>query len=596
MWDPESLSKGVHPEPQPSSRTQIIASDSLDEKASTLEVSASLKASFLGGLVEVGGSAKYLSDTKKSQQQARVTLKYSATTHFKQLTMSQIGHGKILYPEVFEEGLATHVVTAVLYGAHGILVFDQESSSSESVQDIEGSLHVMVKKLPSLSIEGEGGIKLDDKEKATVEKFSCTFHGDFALESNPTTYMEAISTYAALPKLLGDHGEKAVPVKVWLLPLTQLDSKAAQVVREISSQLVFDIQDALEQLNEAEVRCHDLARSPTAQAFPDIKQKILAFRDLVQTHQQAFQKDLMKVLPAVRGGGVGEEQALVELLVSQEQSPFNAKRLSEFLDGEEREILFVNYYVSLLEGAELVPPKFGLEEAVLDHRFDFVASFTFTSLQQDKPQVSHLKTCLSTVKKLYAAEGSSSKGEDQPLTKPWYEDEEITQRCQDAAISFSAFARANQGRGKTRFIVTSAADDNNPGASIYLYKRGSLQRTSFDPPAKPLPPQIEVLSGDSVQLTFSPATFGKERIIGYEVEYRVVGQEDWGAVNTDGRGEKFTVTGLRGDTEHQFRYAAVCEPGCSERSDVGNARTKPSSSDPSESVAPPWIPHFPHGV
>ncbi|KAL1268503.1 hypothetical protein QQF64_033866 [Cirrhinus molitorella] len=74
---------------------KFSSSDSLSSKASLLDVSAALKASFLGGLVEVGGSAKYLRNTKSSNQQSRATIHYSEPQDSSKLTMTQLG--KITY-------------------------------------------------------------------------------------------------------------------------------------------------------------------------------------------------------------------------------------------------------------------------------------------------------------------------------------------------------------------------------------------------------------------------------------------------------------------------------------------------------------------
>ncbi|KAF3853079.1 hypothetical protein F7725_013767 [Dissostichus mawsoni] len=60
-----------------------------DARSDTL-VPASLKASFLGGLIAVGGSAEYLNDEKKFKNQSRVTCQYKATTNFKELLIDQV--------------------------------------------------------------------------------------------------------------------------------------------------------------------------------------------------------------------------------------------------------------------------------------------------------------------------------------------------------------------------------------------------------------------------------------------------------------------------------------------------------------------------
>ncbi|XP_034615581.1 uncharacterized protein LOC117871889 [Trachemys scripta elegans] len=579
LWDLETLQKHVDTKPQSKTEFQILASDTTEDKASALNVTASLKASFLSGLVEVNGSAEYLSDTKTSKHQARVSLQYSTTTHFKQLSMSQLGHHNISYPDVFDQGTATHVVTAVLYGAQAFFVFDQDVSSSENIQDIQGKLHVIIKKIPLVSIEGEGALKMDDTEKAQAEKLSCKFYGDFALENNPVTYQDAMKTYSTLPKLLGASGEKAVPVRVWLYPLTKLDSRAAQVMREISTELIFDVQTALEQLTELDMRCNDALKNPIASTFPEIKSKVQQFRDLCKQHRQTFQKQLSSILPSIRGGGE-EEGALVDILTCKNRSPFNTQQLNEFLDKKEREMNFVNFYVSALKDVEVVSSQNKLDEIVVDLKNDFVVSFMFTSLHEEEPYLSDLKLHLQT-QFMKNTQDPASVSSVSDKSKLWFEDKQRKQNARKSAKSISDFARVNKSNGKTRFIVASVPDRDNQGASIYLYENGDLVSTNYEPPSKPLSLLIDGVRHDCVQLTFNPAAFGREEISCYRVEYRMVGQENWTVVDVNNKEGTFTVTGLRANTEYQFRYAAVSKSGLSESSDVSDpVKTLPPTSPP----------------
>ncbi|KAG8127242.1 putative Neoverrucotoxin subunit beta protein [Naja naja] len=186
LWDCSSLQKDLTTKPQPTTATKIIASDSIDDKASALDISGSLKASFFGGLINVRGSAEYLRDTKKSKKQARVTIQYKTTTRNEQLTMSHLGIQNVSHPAVFEQGTATHVVTAILYGAQAFFVFDREVSSAEMAENMEGSFQATLTK--EISIRGEAEVKLTEEEKENALKFRCKFYGDFSLERNPVTF------------------------------------------------------------------------------------------------------------------------------------------------------------------------------------------------------------------------------------------------------------------------------------------------------------------------------------------------------------------------------------------------------------------------
>ncbi|KAG8147536.1 putative Stonustoxin subunit alpha protein, partial [Naja naja] len=564
LWNYESLLKDLTKKPQPKTASEFIVSDSIDDKSSALDISANLKASFLGGLIDVGGSAQYLHNTKKSKQQARVTIQYKTTTRYEQL--NHLERENVTYPAVFEQGTATHMITAILYGSQAFFVFDREVSSMETVKDIEGSLHATLTK--EISIGGEAKVKLTEEEKENALKFSCKFHGDYSLERNPVTFQDAVKVYETLPKLLGEDGEKAVPVRVWLYPLTKLDTKAAKIVREISLTLIFDAEKILEELNEIQMQSNDLAKNPMAETFPDIQE----FKNLCKQHRQTFQKELARVLPSIPVGGE-EEGTLGELLTSINQSPFNSQRLCEFLDTKKREMSFIKSYLTILnkkdkgdkdkgdkdkgdkdkgdkdkgdknkDKIKVISSQNKLEEIVLDQRNVKVVSFVFTSLHEEEPFL------LSLQKKFSQESDKSTK------SSPGYQSNE-----------------------KVRFVVASIPDVVTPGASIYLYEDGELVNKNFELPSKSFPYLINEVRHDSIQLKFQSAEYGKAAISNYLVEYKVAGEENWKTVRTEDTRETFLLKDLPPNTEYQFQYSACCKLGFSKRSDLSPPiKTLPTS-------------------
>ncbi|KAG8127292.1 hypothetical protein E2320_014218 [Naja naja] len=588
LWEYKSLQKDLTIKPQPNTGMEIITSDSIDDKTSALDVSANIKASFLGGLIEVWGSAKYLHNTKKSKKQVRVTLQYKTTTKYEQLSMSQLGIQNVSYPAVFEQGTATHVVTAILYGAQAFFVFDREVSSTETVQNIQGSLQLTIKEM--ISVTGAGEVNLKDEDKKNAEKFSCKFHGDFPLEKSPVTFKDAMNVYETLPKLLGSDGEKAVPMRVWLYPLTKLDTKAAKMVREISLGLIFDAEKILEELNEIRMQSNDLAKNPIAETFPEIKRKIQQFKDLCKQQRQTFQKQLARMLPSIRGGGQ-EEGTLVDILKSVNQSPFNSQSLHEFLNTKKREINFVKSYLTILnntdkddkdkddkdkddkDNIEVISSQNKLEEIVLDPRNVKVVSFVFTSLHEEEPFL------LSLQKQFSQESGKSTKSPPEVKESlAWFEDKGRTRNARQAAKSIRDFFSINKSNKNVRFVVASIPDVVTPGASIYLYEDGELFNNKFELPSKPLPFVISELRHNSIQLKFQPAEYGKATISSYLVLYKVEREENWKTVKTEDAGEMFLLKDLPPNTEYHFQYAACCKVGHSKSSELSPPiKTLPTS-------------------
>ncbi|XP_051745224.1 neoverrucotoxin subunit beta-like [Ctenopharyngodon idella] len=467
LWDKKSLSEDLDSHPQP--RTDVIFSnsDSLSSKFNLLDVSASLKASFLGGLVEVGGSAKYLRDTKSSNQQSRVTKYFSETTRYEQLTMSHLG--QITYPQVFDQKTATHVVVAVLYGAQGFMVFDRTFSEEENKQEIEGELNAMVKKIPDFSSGANATLKMTSAEKKMAEKITCTFHGDVRLEQNPTTYMEALSLYKQLPTLL-KNPQNEVPVKVWLYPLHLLNSKAAQVEREISKSVALKTEAIIEELGEAERTYNELSRNTLVNSFKDIKERLRSFQNSFSIYKAMLLKAVRRVLPAIRGGEE-EEKSLEDILKIHRSSPFSAEMLNQWLNDAKSELQILSFLTKSLDGIKIEDSD-SLNAILLNPDFPGVICFTFTSLKYKDPYLSALKEFLKA-DRFTELEGEPNMISVAPIRK-WFNDSDLIAKMRFNINLFKGLSKPFEGQ-KVLFVISAISDPSNSGSSIYLYEHGKLK-------------------------------------------------------------------------------------------------------------------------
>ncbi|XP_005751420.1 uncharacterized protein LOC102194809 [Pundamilia nyererei] len=553
LWDRDALMEDRGDRPQIYSDFEMVSSESIQEKSSALNVSASLKASFLGGLIEVSGSAKYLKDTKSSRNQARVTLKYKATTKIQELSMNHLGRGNVKHPYVFDQGLATHVVTAILYGAQAFFVFDREVSEHEDHQEIQGSLKMMINKIPLISIEGEGSLSLTQEDKQKADKLSCKFYGDFRLPKTPTNFQDAIQACQGLSGLLGPNGENTVPVKVWLLPLTVLDSSAAKLVRQISTGLVQEAQSALEDFSELEMRYNDVLGTSTAKEFPQIDKKLKSFKEMCSEFKLDFQKSLAKKLPSIRGGGE-EEAELAEILKKRHSSPFSSKNLNEWMDCKEREVDTLMSFTSRMKNTKITSSQNDLYKESLSA--EHVVCFVFTSLGKDEPYLSALSRYLK---------GKTNPDLQDPHThdvekEQWYASKEVTAEMRRKAKLFSDFAEANEENKNMKFLTVGLTNETQEGSSIYLYEGGFAVSENFEPPSKPETVTVADINHNSVTLKISPPRFGAENITSYSVEYCVSGEDGW-QQKTEAKAEEVTVRDLKPNTEYVFRCRAVTSAG-----------------------------------
>uniref|UniRef100_A0A3Q3B253 Fibronectin type-III domain-containing protein n=1 Tax=Kryptolebias marmoratus TaxID=37003 RepID=A0A3Q3B253_KRYMA len=548
LWDSDALENNIAERAQSYNDFEIVSSKSIADKSSALNVEASLKASFLSGLVDVEGSAKYLHDDKTSHNQARVTLKYEATTKFQELSMDHLGRGNVKYPYVFDQDIATHVVTGVLYGAKAFFVFDRDVSEDENHQDIEGYLKLMINKIPSVSIGGSGSVKLDNTDIKKVETFSCKFHGDFLLHKTPATFLEAVNVYQSLPELLGEDGENGVPMKVWLLPLASLDSSAAKLVREISAVFVEDAQAVLEDLKEVEIRCSDALKTTVAQQFPDIEKKIKTLKERCSEFKLEFQRNLAKMLPSIRGGGE-EEAVLAELLEKRISSPFNHTKLNEWLDCKEREIHTVLSFTKMMKSAKITSSENQQFKEVLSA--EKAVCYVFTSLGRSEQYLTDLSKYLNETN-----DDSQDPQTPDVEKEQWFASKDVGNEMRRKAKLFRDFAEANKENKNLKFLTAALTDRTQNGSSIYLYENGFSVSENFEPPSEPGIENVPVQWEAGVTLKISPPRFGAENITSYSVEYRVRGEDGWSQTTAETSGE-VTVRHLRLNTEYLFRCRAV---------------------------------------
>ncbi|XP_071347812.1 uncharacterized protein [Trachinotus anak] len=571
LWDHNDLRKNIRERPQNHNYFEIDSSESIEGKSLALNVEASLKASFLSGLVEVGGSAKYLNDHKTSKNQARVALTYKTTTKFKELSMNHLGRGNVKHPYVFEKGIATHVVTGILYGAQAFFVFDREVSENEDHQDIQGNLKLMIQKIPHLAVDGASSLKLEDKDRANVEKFSCRFYGDFSLEKNPVSFQDAIEVYKNLPKLLGVNGENAVPMKVWLLPLTALDSSAAHLVRQISKRLIHEAQRVLEDFCELDIRCNDAMRTTTAQQFPEIRKKLKSFKEMCSEFKLEFQQILAKKLPSIREGGE-EEAVLAEIMKKRHSSPFNNKSLNEWMDCRERELYTLMSFTDMMKNTKIIQSQSHLYKETVSA--EHAVCFVFTSLGSDEPYLSALSNYLKGTTKPDDPQHPHTHDVEK---EQWFASKDVADEIRKKAKLFSDFAEANKKNKKIKFLTVGLTNKTQKGSSIYLYKDGFSVNENFEPPSKPETVTGSDINHNSVTLKICPPRFGAETVTSYSVEYCVRGEDGW-QQQTASKTEEVTVSDLSPNTEYVFRCRAVTSVGVGPANEVsGSIKILPCS-------------------
>ena len=573
LWSPDHLGQAVSTITKPYTNSEVLAEDRIDDKTSALDIEASIKLSFLGCLVNVQGAAKYLDDRKTSSHHSRVVLKYETTTELKQLTMEHLGRGKVQFPEVFDQDIATDVVVGILYGAKAFLIFDQEVSKDESEKEVHGNMKVLVNALPGISIDGRGSVDITEDQKTKTEKMHCKMYGDFRTEESPTTYEDAVRVYKQLPSLIGDKGQNAVAVQVYLRPLSEIDSKGQRMVREISANYISKTCDIQEHIQCIESKCSDLMREDVCSSFPRVKKQLSSFKSNISRYKIFFQKKLLPLLPSIRGGGA-EESALGDIFEEKERSPFAQTRIDAWVVEKEKEMKRLQNMIGFLGDTPFVSPE-DVENEAFDPSNKHVVCCTFKIGKKDDPQILSMDGYL-TGKVLPELERKASSGTD---------NKDVYKRIRETVRQFSELKSAREDDKEVKFFATEEClSDNfsgNRGAFIYLYEEGELENNDVKLSPKPENLEADSVRDDSIELRWNDPDWSEKKIEKYKVQHRKSeANSDWITQYTPCGKEAnktATISGLQPATSYLVRVCAVGQIVVSEYSSSLSATTKPTS-------------------
>ena len=563
LWGDAKLNNYIRSTDQIGSDFEVVSEDSLESKASHLDVSASLKLSFLGGMVEVSGSAKYLDDRKTSKQQSRVSLKYWSTTKFEQLTMDQLATEHIEYHDVFDKKTATHIVTGILYGADAIFVFDRKIEEGENTREVHGSMEVLIKALPGITeIKGKAELNMNDEEKKEASKLTCKFHGDVQLPKNPTTFPDALAVYQQLPSLLvSEKGRIHVPKKVWLYPLSKLDSKAAQLTREISVGFVHQAQAITEELLDLSMRCNDLLKSNVCSHFLGIQTQLSKFKAMLSEYKTTFSKMLKRILPSVREGQ--PETLLADLFQQKNNSPFNSNSLMLWLQDKEQEFKVLNAYLKMMKDMEFALAPGDLDAHIFSN--DLVLCFTLKVASSGDDYLKQMRASLRSEEPGQISTESAYRS--------WYKDRAVMTTLRNKAKRFVNFARTNKGNTTIKYVVAdSSEDDMESGCAIVLYDNGTEQE--FEPPSTPSNIRVSPrgITHDSIRLEWTKPEFGSENVKYYTVSCQVENDpsDSWDTIKTKGKETSICVNDLKEDHKYRFKVRAESKVGMSQDCEVSD--------------------------
>lgn len=556
LWDNETLKRYCDKRSKVSSSFEVMADDCFKSKALNLDIEGDVKLSIIGGLIKVSGSAEYLHDRKSSKKQSRVSLRYRSTARYEQLTMDQLGN--IQYKDVLSKGIATHLVSAVLYGADAIFVFDQLEDSHVAAHGVQGELEGMVQELACfMNGKAKGEMKIGKASHDVTKMLKCTFHGDVKPPGIPTTFSEAVDLMKNFPQLLSD--QDYVPKMVFLYPLSKLNDKAVKIVNSISISLVTKAENIIEELIDCEIRCNDIFRAQGRMRFKGLIEQVERFKDMVMQFKPNISQKLAKILPSIRGGK-SEISQLSDIFQLKESSPFNSESLTSWLSLREDESEIFKTYIECLAAVKSIMfINTKAELTALTMKNEIVVSLCFQLIKSPDRMLQEMQAFL------YAENPASHVQENES----WSNDDKLMETFQKKVVQFRNFVKANMNNEKVIFIATEhIGRSSEVGVSVKLYKESILQEFCLPTKPREIKLQEKGVSSSSISIKWLPPDNGACYVTKYNVTYcpeLEINKE--GIIETTGNETNITIKSLKATTTYTVKVCAMTEAGMSDSSE-----------------------------
>ncbi|OQV23100.1 putative Neoverrucotoxin subunit beta [Hypsibius exemplaris] len=307
----------------PFSDVTFSLDDNYSDKLCHLDLTASLKASFLGGLLSLEGSGKYLRDEKKSARSVRSTLLYKITTKREKINfLAQEMKG--LVNSDFDDGGATHVVTEIQWGANLQVVVDYANDDNDRKSDIAGTLQAELQKVFSnLAAAGSQGSTTAGKSDILRHKsLSVKIYGDIVSDDNvPHTIEDALSLAQKMPSLVQRANDgKGRPVTFYLTPLSTLEknltfaNNTAPLIRSLEVSSVTQFMDLFDDIHRRKQALHDLLTD--MKVFENylpvsIYLEACELKAALEREEADLRGELASLLVAVRSGLHGTESLFI---------------------------------------------------------------------------------------------------------------------------------------------------------------------------------------------------------------------------------------------------------------------------------------------
>ena len=236
---------------------------------------------------------------------------------------------------------ATHVITEVQYGFNAFLTFDIRKTKTEDKQMIAGSLRIVIKKIPKITIDGYGAFNFTGRENRVRNELSFHYHGDAVVDPPPQTFDDAVKVYKSLPAM-SIANERVVSFS--LAPLSEYCDKAQSILVDISKQNIEWVSEMMVDFEKVNKVFRRLKSSNLALDFITYRAVILDLEQRFEVARSSFTARIQLLIPKIRSKKANPTE-LTDLLQDYNDSPYEKEKLTGLLSTRQKEIETAEFIV-----------------------------------------------------------------------------------------------------------------------------------------------------------------------------------------------------------------------------------------------------------
>ena len=269
---------------------------------SDLDANGALDIAF--GFVKLNGSAKYLSSSKNTTNEARIDvtcIKKNRVRSIPMETMIEMPHQNL----VLRNPNITHFVCEVTEGATANISFRKKCSNNDEIKEIGGKMSGELKKIVS-GVKISGGVTHTTGDTKNIDEY--TIEVDGVVDVPISSFEDVAKAARDMPETLKRYNNT---LTVKLLPISLVYTDENRIVRSLDEKTISRLANTLDKTTKSLASLEDLQKLCCIRTINSCKKQCENFQGKYGSCLEEFKEKVREILPKLRSGTQEETSLLI---------------------------------------------------------------------------------------------------------------------------------------------------------------------------------------------------------------------------------------------------------------------------------------------